>query len=79
MEVITDLTATVIKSYDEYPDGANFPTSVTEYKCVCKKGKVVYKRIAGFDDDFAIIKCASCRKKYEVDYGKGYLWALIEK
>ena len=71
--------AKLISSKDVYLGGANCPTYHYEYECPCKKGKVIYERVPGFNDDYAQIKCSNCAKKYDIRYGCGHAWELIEK
>ena len=76
---MNDRDAKQIKFKELYPDGANWPTYHYEYKCPCGRGKIIYESVPGFDDSYAIIKCRACEKKYEIEYGCGYLWELVEK
>ncbi|MBO7196219.1 MAG: TVP38/TMEM64 family protein [Clostridia bacterium] len=78
-EEINDETARVIVNKDIYPDGANSPTIHIEYYCPCGKGKIIYERVVGFDDYYAIIKCKRCSKKYETRTACGHYWELIKK
>lgn len=76
---MNDKTAKVIREIDIYPDGANYPTHRTEYLCPCQKGKVIYERVAGFNDDYAYIECEECKKLYDVILCRGHSWELVEK
>ncbi len=76
---MNDSTAKIIKQYQEYQDGANVPTTVTEYECPCGKGKVVYEKVAGFGDTYAYIACEECKKQYNIVTGCGHLWQLEKK
>ena len=49
---------------EEYPNGANSPTIVSEYSCPCGKGKIVEYNTIGFGDHFAMLECDECAKKY---------------
>lgn len=60
-------------------DGISYPVYTNEYECPCKKGVITYERVPGFDDDCATIECVDCAKKYNILYGRGHAWALIEK
>lgn len=68
-----------IRTWDEYPGGANMATVHTEYACLCGKGTVEYVRVPGFDDDYAEIHCKECRERYEIRYGRGSFWSFEEK
>jgi hypothetical protein len=74
-----DENAKKVKEEDVYPDGANWPTSRTVYKCPCGKGFIVYERVVGFNDDYATIECKKCEKLYDIRYGCGHFWELEEK
>lgn len=50
-----------------------------EYKCPCGKGRIVEERVVGFGDYWAMIKCRTCKKKYEIKTGCGHIWELEEK
>ena len=76
---MNDRTAKVLLKEDRYPNGANSPTHHTEYACPCGKGKVIYENVPGFNDSYAWIECKTCSKKYDIEYGKGHLWELVEK
>lgn len=76
---MNDKNATIINEIDIYPDGANYPTYRTEYLCPCGKGKIVYERVAGFNDNYAFIECDECKKHYDIVTGQGYLWELRKK
>ena len=39
-------------------------TLVTEYKCFCKKGKIIEENVQGFNDHIAYLECEECEKKY---------------
>ena len=52
-----------IKTYEEYPDGANVPHIHTEYKCFCKKGKIIETNVPGFEF-FITLECEKCEEKY---------------
>ena len=62
-----------------YPDGANTPTHRTEYLCPCGQGKIVYERVAGFNDRYAFIECEKCKNEYVVKTGAGNNWELVKK
>lgn len=49
---------------ETYPDGANSPTYITTYECLCGKGKIVEENTVGFGDHFVTLKCSACLKKY---------------
>ena len=76
---MNDKTATVILSENKYSDGVSVPTLHIEYICPCKKGKIIYERVKGFNDDYAYIECKECKEKYEIIMGRGYLWQLEKK
>lgn len=76
---MNDSNAKVLLEKDIYPDGANHPTTHIEYLCPCKKGKIVYENVRGFNDYFAIIECPKCAKNYDVVYGCGHIWELVKK
>ena len=54
----------MISSKVKYPKGANSPTIITKYKCLCGWGKIVEEDVRGFNDHFVTIKCFRCRRKY---------------
>ncbi len=74
-----DRTAKRLKVEDIYPEGANSLTSHAEYECPCGKGRIVYERVIGFNDYYAIIECKECREKYNIRTACGCLWELEEK
>ena len=76
---LNDSNAIKIGQTKEYPEGANHPTTHTEYKCACGKGKIIFERVVGFDDYYAFFKCPECEKKYRFKYGCGHVWELEEK
>lgn len=49
---------------NEYPSGANSPTVVTRYKCLCGKGEIVKYDTVGFNDCFVTLACKECEKIY---------------
>ena len=53
-----------ISEAEEYPDGANSPTVVTKYRCLCGKGEIVEENTIGFNDHFVMLECEECEKKY---------------
>ena len=54
---------------DVYPNGANSPTHVTVYKCLCGGGTFEYHRVPGFDDDYTVNCCPACKETYSfIDY-----------
>lgn len=77
--MLNDRNATVLLSEDRYPDGANSPTRHIEYACPCGEGKIIDERVVGFGDYYAYIECRSCKKKYEIETGCGYIWKLVKK
>lgn len=76
---MNDRTAKVLLDKNIYPDKANHPTRHIEYLCPCGKGKIIEERVVGFGDYCTEIKCKNCSKKYEIEYGCGYIWKLVEK
>ena len=76
---MNDKTATVILSENKCSDGVSVPTLHVEYICPCKKGKIIYERVKGFNDDYAYIECKECKEKYKIIMGRGYLWQLEKK
>ena len=67
---------------DKYPRGANAPTTVTKYKCLCGWGKIVEYDTRGFNDHFVTLKCRRCLKKYHpfIDiFGYEFMFYLLEK
>lgn len=53
-----------IKRIEKYPRGANSPTIVTKYKCLCGRGKIVEHNTVGFNDHFVTLECRRCLKTY---------------
>lgn len=76
---MNDRTAKVIKKENVFEEGANIPTTRTEYVCPCGKGKIVYESVGGFNDRWAFIECEECKKKYEIRLGYAHLWELQPK
>lgn len=74
-----DRNARKLRSVDLYPESANSLTRHTEYECPCGKGKIVYERVIGFNDYYAMIECEECNKRYNVRTACGCLWELVEK
>jgi hypothetical protein len=74
-----DSNAIKLKSTNAYPNGANSATEVSVYKCPCKKGRIVYENVRGFDDRYAYFQCKTCESKYYFKYGCGHFWELEEK
>lgn len=65
---------------ETYPDGANTPTTVTTHRCFCffsLRGGIEHHRTPGFDDDFFVITCPRCRKKYDYITQSGYDWEIF--
>ncbi|MBQ8407565.1 MAG: hypothetical protein IJY39_01735 [Clostridia bacterium] len=73
---MNDQTADLLLKEERYPNGANWPTLHFEYACPCGKGRIVYERVPGFNDQWAEIKCESCEKSYKIITGCGHLWEL---
>ena len=65
-----------ISEREEYPDGANHPTRVTVYKCLCGKGTIEYNCGPGFDDDWFDIICERCDEKYAYITRCGNKWEV---
>jgi hypothetical protein len=62
-----------------YPDGANCPTLVRIYECLCKKGEIEYHRVPGFDDDYFVVKCTACDKRYRyICFSGPSTWEVYE-
>ena len=57
---------------ESYQRGANCPTVITKYRCACGWGKLEYHCVPGFDDDFYVLKCLRCKKKYRYVTRVGY-------
>lgn len=55
----------LLERKDEYPEGANSPTIVTEYRCLCKEGKLVEYNTVGFNDHFVTLECKKCLRKFQ--------------
>jgi len=53
-----------IKQRTTYPQGANSPTIITKYVCLCKWGRIVEENTIGFDDHFVTLTCRRCLKQY---------------
>ena len=67
---------------EEYAEGANHPTTVTVHRCFCgifSRGRIEHHRVSGFDDDFFVIACPRCRKKYDYISEMGYEWEVLER
>ena len=47
-----------------YPDGANSPTYIIKYKCMCGEGLIEEERVPGFGDHFITLTCKKCLRKY---------------
>ena len=58
----------LIKEEETYPDGANSPTYVKTYKCMCGKGVIEEERVAGFNDHYITLECENCEMKYHPFY-----------
>ncbi|MCH5350866.1 MAG: hypothetical protein J1F39_02730 [Clostridiales bacterium] len=71
--------AVLLLREDRYPSGANYPTTHSEYKCPCGRGKIVEERVVGFNDYYVTIECEACKDKYDIIYGCGHLWETREK
>lgn len=54
----------LIKTQIKYPDNANHPTYITEYKCFCGLGKIVEENTPGFNDHFITLSCKRCLEEY---------------
>ena len=80
MEKVEVAKTRVLSSKNYYPKGANSPTVITKYKCLCGWGKIIEENVIGFDDHFINIKCRRCLKKYHpfVDI-LGNEWVVYEK
>ena len=62
-----------------YPDGANCPTKVKVYECLCKKGEIEYHRVPGFDDDYFVVTCKVCKKRYRyICFSGPFKWEVYE-
>lgn len=70
----------MLKSKGTYPNGANSPTTITNYEFFCGKGKIVEENVRGFNYHFAEIRCKVCNKKYleSLDFS-GDDWIVYEK
>ncbi|MBE6629403.1 MAG: hypothetical protein E7624_00955 [Ruminococcaceae bacterium] len=77
--MLNDTTAKLILFENRYPSGANSPTAHYEYECPCKKGKIIYEAVLGFDDRYAFFECEKCEKIYDFRYGCGHFWELERK
>jgi hypothetical protein len=69
-----------IKEEIKYPKGANTPTYITTYECLCGCGVIVERDVRGFNDHFITIDCKKCLEKYHsfVDV-VGYEWKIYLK
>lgn len=76
---LNDQTAVCLSKKEVYPNGANYPTIVTEYACGCGAGKIVTEQVPGFGDYTAEIQCEHCKKKYKLLTGCGHLWELRKR
>jgi hypothetical protein len=74
--MLSERNAKKLFQWTTYPRGANCGTEHTLYRCACGWGFIEYAWVPGFDDDYALIRCFRCRKKYSVDYGCGARWSL---
>lgn len=63
---------------EDLPKGANVAVQITEYKCLCGKGKIEYHTVPGFDDDYFVIECPTCDKKIKYMTWYGYDWEIYE-
>lgn len=76
---MNDSNAKIIVSKQVTGNGSDPLTQHVEYVCPCGKGKIIYENVRGFDDRYAWIECDECSKKYDVKYGNGHFWELVEK
>lgn len=67
-----------IKCREYLPEGANVAEQITEYKCLCGKGKIEYHDVPGFDDKYFDIVCPVCSKKIKYMTWVGYDWEIYE-
>ncbi len=65
-----------ISEKDHYPKGASVPTRITAYKCPCGRGRIENHTVSGFVEDFFVIKCRACEKKYAYVERSGFDFAL---
>ena len=54
----------VVKKREHTPEGANVPTQITVYKCLCGLGRIEHHRVPGFGDDWFEFKCLLCKMRY---------------
>ena len=66
----------MLEEKEVYPEGANAPTRVTVYECLCKKGRIEYHCVPGFGDDWFEIRCKACEKRYTYIERCGYQWRV---
>ena len=66
----------LIKRKKRRPRGANFPTVIEVYRCPCGRGKAEHHCVPGFDDDFYLLKCRRCKKRYTYVERVGNSWRL---
>ena len=65
MEYIPIEELRLLSRKDTYPRGANAPTVVTRYRCLCGWGKIVERDTPGFNDHFVTLECLICQRKYQ--------------
>ena len=65
-------------SKSHLPKGANVAVQITEYKCLCGKGRIEYHIVPGFDDSYFFIACPTCDKRIKYMTWMGYDWEIYE-
>ena len=67
----------IIERKEYYPKGANMPTSINVHECFCKKGTIEHHYVSGFNDEWFVIKCPNCKRKYQPFIDRcGYEWKV---
>ena len=70
----------LLSQREKYPKGANSPTIVTKYKCLCGLGRIIEENVIGFNDHFITIRCIRCLRKYQPFIDQiGDEWIVYEK
>ena len=69
----------IIAKREEYEDGANVATHVDVHRCFCGLGRIEHHHTPGFDDDFFLIKCLICKRRYRYLCQSGYKWEVYKR
>ena len=80
MEYVDKEIPKIIEKREYHPDGANYPTTLAVHECFCGKGRIEHHYISGFDDEYYLIRCPRCKRKYtDIIDRIGYEWRVYLK